>query len=94
MGRILFFVALIVAIWIAWTLSRRRNRLDNEERRELKRLRAKEREAQGHSREPAGELMVKCDRCGLYFPKREAVLFKEHVYCSVKCREADKASAS
>lgn len=47
MGRILFFVALAVAMWVAWTLSRRRNSLDNEERRELKRLRAKEREAQG-----------------------------------------------
>ena len=43
MGRILFFVALAVAMWVAWTLSRRRNSLDNEERRELKRLRAKER---------------------------------------------------
>lgn len=53
MGRILFFVALAVAMWVAWTLSRRRNSLDNEERRELKRLRAKEREAQGKSREPS-----------------------------------------
>ena len=34
MGRILFFVALAVAMWVAWTLSRRRNSLDNEERRE------------------------------------------------------------
>ena len=77
MGRILFFVALAVAMWVAWTLSRRRNSLDNEERRELKRLRAKEREAQG-----------KCDHCGLYFPKREAVLSKERVYCSKRCRDA------
>ena len=28
MGRILFFVALAVAMWVAWTLSRRRNSLD------------------------------------------------------------------
>ena len=88
MGRILFFVALALAMWVAWTLSRRRNSLDNEERRELKRLRAKEREAQGKSREPSGEVMVKCDHCGLYFPKREAVLSKERVYCSKRCRDA------
>lgn len=90
MGRILFFVALAAAMWIAWTLSRKRNSLDNEERRELKRLRAKEREAQGRSREPAGEVMVKCEQCGLYFPKREAVLCKEHVYCSKRCRDASR----
>ena len=90
MGRILFFVALAAAMWIAWTLSRKRNSLDNEERRELKRLRAKEREAQRHSREPAGEVMVKCEHCGLYFPKREAVLSKEHVYCSKRCRDASR----
>ena len=77
MGRILFFVALAVAMWVAWTLSRRRNSLDNEDR-----------EAQGKSREPSGEVMVKCDHCGLYFPKREAVLSKERVYCSKRCRDA------
>ena len=88
MGRILFFAALAVALWIAWTLSRKRNSLDNEERRELKRLRAKEREAQGRSREPAGELMVKCDRCGLYFPERGAVLSEDRVDCSRRCRDA------
>ena len=89
MGRILFFVALIVAIWIAWTLNRRRNRLDNEERRELQRLRDKEREAQGRPRQ-TGELMVKCDHCGMYFPKKEAVLSQEHVYCTKRCRDASQ----
>jgi len=33
-------------------------------------------------------VMVKCDHCGLYFPKREAVLSKERVYCSKRCRDA------
>lgn len=87
MGRILFFVLLVVAIWIAWSLKRRRNALDNEERRELKRLRQKERESQGRDKTPVGETMVKCDVCGVYFPKREAVLRGEHVYCSKACRE-------
>ena len=32
--------------------------------------------------------LVKCDHCGLYFPKREAVLSKERVYCSKRCRDA------
>ena len=91
MGRILFFVALFAAIWIAWTLNRKRNRLDNEERRELERLRAKDRESRGLSRVPAGEPMVKCEHCGVFFPKREAVLRGEHVYCCARCR--DKAES-
>ena len=37
MGRILFFIALFGAIFVAWTISRKRNSLDNEERRELER---------------------------------------------------------
>lgn len=87
MGRILFFVALFAAIWIAWMISRRKNGLSNEERRELKRLRAKERESEGKPREPAGEAMVQCDACGVFFPKREAVLRGEHKYCSRRCRD-------
>ena len=39
MGRILFFVGLAVLMWVAWAISRRNNKLDNEERRELRRLR-------------------------------------------------------
>ena len=89
MGRILFFLFLIAALWIAWSLKRKRNALDNEERRELKRLREKERESQGRTQEPSGELMVKCDACGVYFPKREAFLRGERVYCSKACRDRD-----
>ena len=89
MGRILFFVFLIAAVWIAWTLKRKRNALDNEERRELKRLREKELESQGRANLPSGEPMVKCDACGVYFPKKDAVLRGERVYCSKVCRDRD-----
>ena len=89
MGRILFFVFLIAALWIAWSLKRKRNALDNEERRELTRLREKERESQGRANQPAGEPMVKCDACGVYFPKKDAVLRGEGVYCSKACRDRD-----
>ena len=73
MGRILFFVALAVAMWIAWTLSRRRNSLDNEERRELKRLRAAHdtltlgefRDALGTSRDHALLVLEYYDRRGI-----------------------------
>lgn len=81
-------MALAVAMWVAWTLSRRRNSLDNEERRELKRLRARSARLRESLASLPGEVMVKCDHCGLYFPKREAVLSKERVYCSKRCRDA------
>lgn len=87
MGRILFFVALAVALWIVWSLKRRWNALDNEERRELKRLREKEREREERLHHPVGEVMVKCDACGVFFPKKEAVLRGESVYCSKACRD-------
>ncbi|MFU0842431.1 MAG: VATC domain-containing protein [Burkholderia sp.] len=88
MGRILFFIALFGAIFVAWTISRKRNSLDNEERRELERLRAKERRSKGKDKLPAGEPMIRCENCGIYFPKKDAVWSGEHAYCSKRCRSA------
>jgi len=91
MGRILFFVLLAFALWVLWSVKRRRNALDNEERRELIRLREKEREREERARHPVGEVMVKCDGCGVFFPKKEAVLRGENVYCSKACRDRSAA---
>ncbi len=93
MSRILFFVLLIVVIAAAWTLSRRRNALNNEERRELERLRGAEAERKGRNALSEGEPMVACDRCGTYFPKRDALHSGEHVYCSRFCRDQARAEA-
>lgn len=92
MGRILFFVGLAVLMWVAWAISRRNNKLDNEERRELRRLRREKAEGEKHAERTRalGEMMVKCAQCGTYFPKSEGVRRGDRLYCSVKCR--DKAN--
>ena len=87
MGRILFFVLLALGIAVAWSLSRRRNKLDNRERLELELLR-RERRRDEERRAAAGEQMVCCAHCGVYVPAGDALRRGEHVYCSPKCRDA------
>ena len=90
MGRILFFVGLAVLMWVAWAISRRNNKLDNEERRELRRLRREKAEGEKRAERTRalGETMVKCARCGTYFPKSEG----DRLYCSVACRDKSNDS--
>lgn len=93
MGRILFFLVLIIVMAVAWAISRRRNSLSNEERVELEAFRKAERERGRKSAKAIGEPMAKCEYCGVFFPRREAVHSGEHVYCSARCRDraADEA---
>ena len=42
------------------------------------------------SSQAIGEPMEKCDECGVYFPRRDAVRSGEGVYCSERCRDAAK----
>lgn len=94
MGRILFFVGLAVLMWVAWAISRRNNKLDNEERRELRRLRREKAEGEKRAERTRalGEMMVKCAHCGTYFPKSEGVRRGDRLYCSVACRDKAKDS--
>lgn len=87
MGRILFFLFLVVAMGVAWSLSRRRNKLDNKERLELELLR-RERRREDARREAAGEQMVRCAHCGVYLPLGDALRRGEDFYCSPECRDA------
>ena len=80
MGRIIFFLVLIIVMAVAWAISRRRNSLSNEERVELEAFRKAEK--------ALGEPMEKCEHCGVFFPRREAVRAGGHVYCSERCRDA------
>lgn len=90
MSRILFFIGLIVVIAVGWAISRRRNQLTNKERVELQAYRMREKEARERGRRTMalGETMCRCDACGTYFPKSEAVRHGVHVYCSTRCRDA------
>ena len=85
MSRILFFLGIIVVIAVSWAISRRRNRLSNEERVEL--------EAFRKTPQAIGEAMEKCEHCGVFFPRREAVRSGTHVYCSARCRDAAQGDA-
>ena len=85
MGRIIFFLVLIIVMAVAWAISRRRNSLSNEERVELEAFRKAEKARGKRSAKALGE---KCEHCGVFFPRREAVRAGGHVYCSERCRDA------
>lgn len=91
MSRILFFLGIIVVIAVSWAISRRRNRLSNEERVELEAFRKAERGRK--TPQAIGEAMEKCEHCGVFFPRREAVRSGTHVYCSARCRDAAQGDA-
>lgn len=86
MGRLFFWVVLIAVLALAWIVSRRRNRLSNEERLELELYRQQAKEKAAERVVKPGESMTKCEHCGLYFPTREAVHNGSHVYCGAQCR--------
>ena len=88
MGRIIFFLVLIIVMAVAWAISRRRNSLSNEERVELEAFRKAEKARGKRSAKALGEPMEKCEHCGVFFPRREAVRAGGHVYCSERCRDA------
>ena len=89
MSRILFFLGIFIVIAVAWAISRRRQSLSIQERDELEELRRNER-GRKNAQAVIGEPMEKCEECGTYFPRCEAVRRGTHIDCSARCR--DKAS--
>lgn len=72
MGRILFFVLLGIAVWLAWrwwAVSSRRARRGDAERRN------------------DGERMVRCDLCGLNLPQSEALPLQQRWFCCEEHRQ-------
>lgn len=74
MGKILFFVGLMAAMYIAWTISRRSQRVGRQEGDRRKKS----------ANDPVS--MIRCPVCGTHFPEDEAVLGDGKRYCSEKCR--------
>lgn len=87
MSRILFFLGIFLVIGIAWAVTRRRQALSIKERDELDELRRKERMRRSASAQ-IGEPMERCEECGVFFPRRDAVRSGGHLYCSARCRDA------
>lgn len=79
MGRILFWVILIVAIYAAFVFARsRRTKGDLHKQVDGKK-----------SKFPTA--MIECPECGAYFPEDEAVLGDGKAYCSERCRKKARA---
>lgn len=81
MGRIVFFLILIVLL-VGAVIWNRRKRV----------VRSKE-EIEVLPRSQAPIPMVHCPVCGCAFPKNEAVLGDGVAYCSEKCRQAARRHA-
>lgn len=73
MGRILFFVLLALAIWIAWQWLRRQSRRDVVAPR-----------SQGAH---AAQAMVSCALCGLHLPRTDALPAGERFFCCEEHRQ-------
>lgn len=76
MGRILFFVVLAVAAYVAWTWLRR----------------AALRDTQKPPRVDKPQAMVGCAHCGLHLPQQEALPAGDRFYCSEEHRRRGPAA--
>lgn len=76
MGRILFFLLLGVGLYVALRIWRG----------------GQQRNAAQHPPQPsaAGEVMVRCEHCGLNVPKSDALAGGDHWYCSEDHRRLER----
>lgn len=75
MGRILFWVLLGVAVWVAWRLWK-----------DKLRLQAK-RDAASAKSAVIGEVLVECRQCGVRLPKSTALAEGDAFFCSAQHRD-------
>ena len=104
MGKLLSWVVIGLLGWVAWkmfVIGKRKAERAREEaaaaRREGEPADARGRPAAGGDAAGAGrkalhgELMVRCEHCGVHLPASEAVSAEGRSYCSVEHRDADRA---
>lgn len=90
MGRILFFVLLFAAMFIAWNVSRRRvRRAGSRARQELKKVK-EESKSDLNTRVrkleiQSGAATQQCEVCGSFYPEEDGIEVAGHHYCSVEC---------
>jgi uncharacterized protein len=77
MGRILFFVLLAVAAYVAWQWLRRSS------------IRGHARDSQAPA---VPQAMVSCAHCGLHLPRQDALPAGERYYCSDEHRQRGPSS--
>ncbi len=90
MGKLLSWVVLLALAWLVFHLiaisQRRRERSRGES------AAGGRASADRPGRTIAGEPIVPCAHCGLFFPASDAVRDGERPYCSVAHRDADRAA--
>lgn len=92
MGKLLFWVVVIAAVWIAIKFAQASARRVERSAREGDGRDgaggAGPRGGGGAGNAPRGELMIRCAHCGVYFPQSDAVSAGALHYCSVAHRDA------
>lgn len=73
MGRILFFVLLGIAAYLAWRWMRLQGRADAGAARP--------------PAAPAAEAMVRCAHCGVHLPRSEAIVVAGQTFCCEEHRQ-------
>ena len=81
MGRILFWVILIVAIYAAFVFARSRRSKEGVHKQV------------GGKKSKFPTAMIECPECGAYFPEDEAVLGDGKAYCSERCRKKARSKS-
>ncbi len=79
MSRIVFWVLLAAAIYLAIVFARSR------------RISGEKKKISRKSDPRAPVAMIECPQCGTHFPEDEAVLGDGVAYCSERCRKAARA---
>jgi len=77
MGRILFFLLLAVAIYVAWRAMQRRG---------------SDRDASGREGKRTPQAMVSCSTCGLHLPREEALALGDRYFCCEEHRRHPPAA--
>ncbi|HEY5634139.1 MAG TPA: PP0621 family protein [Burkholderiaceae bacterium] len=93
MGKLLFWVVVIAAVWIAIKFAQASARRVERSARDARAGRdgdggAGSRERDGAANAARGELMIRCAHCGVYFPQSDAVSAGSLRYCSIAHRDA------
>lgn len=90
MGKIVFWVGVVAVVWAAIRFASLVQRRQDGAGRPGGKATARRSPAQSSSTGEAGERMLRCARCGLYFPASEAVRRGADTYCCAEHADAPR----
>ncbi|HVL54896.1 MAG TPA: PP0621 family protein [Burkholderiaceae bacterium] len=89
MGKLLFWIAVAIIIYVIWTLVRISRRREERERAAGNGSRRAD-SARGDGDRPQIETMVQCAACDVHLPASEAVYSRGRAYCGPAHRDLDE----